>query len=50
MKLGEAKGSYYIYLPKQIVEKILKWKKGDELDYEIIEKDGEIGLFIYKKD
>ena len=44
------KGSYFVYLPKQIVEKILKWKKGDELDFEIIEKDGKIGLFIYKKE
>ncbi len=50
MRLGFANGSYVVYLPKLIVEKILGWKKGDELDFEVIEYKGKKGLFIYKKD
>ena len=42
-------GSYLIILPKQIVEKVLKWQAGDEIEVIYVEYEGKKGLFLYKK-
>jgi len=41
--------TYYVNIPKVLVESVLKWAPGDELVIEYIEYEGKKGVFIYKK-
>jgi len=41
--------SYFVNLPKILVENVLKWRPGDNLVVEYIERDGKRGVFIYKR-
>jgi len=43
-------GSYTINLPKQIIENVLMWKRGDKIRVIFIEYEGKKGLFLFKED
>jgi len=42
-------GSYSVTIPKILVEKVLGWKAGDELEISYKEIEGKKGVFITKK-
>ncbi len=50
MRLRKIGGSLAVIIPKQVVTYVLKWKEGDELDFEIIERKGKKAIVIWKKD
>jgi len=49
MKLSKISRSYYVIIPKEIVEKILKWETGTKLTFEIREENNEKILIIKPK-
>jgi len=42
-------GSYFITLPKILVESVLGWEPGEELEITYIEYEGKKGLFVSRK-
>ena len=49
MKLGKIGKSYYIIIPKEIVERYLGWNLGQELSFEIREENMQKILVIKTK-
>jgi len=49
-KIKDKQGSYYINLPKQIVENVLMWKQGDNIRVIFLEYQGKKGLFLYREE
>ena len=49
MKLGKIGKSYYIIIPKEIVERYLRWSLGQELSFEIREENMQKILVIKTK-
>lgn len=46
MKLTKNAGSYKIIIPKAIIEKVLKWEDGEELDISV----GSDTIYIKRKE
>jgi bifunctional DNA-binding transcriptional regulator/antitoxin component of YhaV-PrlF toxin-antitoxin module len=40
MKLQKVKRGYHVYIPRNLVEDVLMWKKGDTIDYIVIYEEG----------